>query len=195
MQPIETSVETKPGLAKPIAAYTLLAIVGIALVAIYAQAMWHSRTAEKAVCLSLDPVSLNLPAPTFTLPDLNGTQVSLEEHRGKIVLLHLWATWCPPCLEELPSLVALQQALNPKEAVLLPISVDDNAEIVKKFYEDHRFVTLPTLIDPKRDVAQRYGTEKFPESFLIDRNGVIRYRFVNQRNWASNIVAECFATL
>ncbi len=123
-------------------------------------------------------------APEFRLPDLNGRMTDLADFRGKFVMVHFWATWCPPCVEELPKLARLAEALKGTDFVLLAVSVnEDGAPAVQEFL-DQRGLTLPVvLLDPDRAVASRYGTFKFPETYLLDRDGIVRDKTIGPANW------------
>ncbi len=148
-------------------------------------------------CFALEPELLDMPAPTFTLKDLNGKKHRLEDYRGKVVFLNFWATWCPPCVEELPSLDALFRTADPRTFTILTVSVDDSAEVVKRFFSQHRRVAihLPVLMDSSRNVPAAFGTKKFPESYIIDGQGNVRFRFINKRDWSQPESLQCLQSL
>ena len=127
------------------------------------------------------PRTMDKPAPDFTVSDGSHT-VHLADYRGKVVLLNFWATWCAPCLEELPSLQALQQQLP--QVVVLAVSVDENPDAYRQFLEQHP-LNLLTVEDTERHVNALYGTSLFPETYVIDRRGVIRRKFVNAKDWTN----------
>lgn len=123
------------------------------------------------------------PAPQFQLQSLDGRTVRLADLRGKAVIVHFWATWCPPCVEELPALERFYGLLKGKPVELLAISVDDTgAETVREFMRKNG-LTLPVLLDPDKQVAASYGTFKFPETYLLDRNGIIRDKVIGAADW------------
>jgi cytochrome c biogenesis protein CcmG/thiol:disulfide interchange protein DsbE len=126
------------------------------------------------------PAGIGGPAPDFTVRDGERT-VSLHDYKGKVVLLNFWATWCPPCVEEMPSLIQLQSKLKDKVTVLA-VSVDVDAEGYRKFVKDHK-VDLLTVRDADQKSNTLYGTYKFPETFVIDREGKIRRKFIGAQNW------------
>ena len=135
-------------------------------------------------------------APDFAVPDLSGQAVRLSAHRGQVVLVNLWATWCPPCREEMPSMERLYRQLKDRGFVLLAVSQDeDGAAAVKPFVEQMK-VTFPVLVDPQGEVGRKYGVWGYPESFLLDREGRVVERVIGPRDWASeNQVAQIEALL
>ncbi len=126
------------------------------------------------------PALVNSPAPEFALKDADRA-VSLRELRGKIVVLNFWATWCPPCVEEMPSLVAMQQSMSGRVTVLA-VSVDLNEDAYRRFLRDHN-INLLTVRDPDQKANQLYGTVRFPETYVIDAGGVLRRKFIGPVEW------------
>ena len=149
------------------------------------------------------PESIGKPAPSFTIRDSDRT-VSLSELRGKIVILNFWASWCPPCIEEMPSLVHLQKKFQQKNVVVLAVSVDEDADAYHKFLKDHN-VDLLTVRDPGKQfadgkgvdapVAASYGTFRFPETYIIDRKGIIRRKFIGPIDWNQPEIVEYLSRL
>ncbi len=138
--------------------------------------------ARVAPYLQIHNVDVNDRAPAFELIADDGSGASLDDYRGKYVLLNFWATWCPPCVDELPSLNALHRQLEPEGLVVLGVSVDENAEAYERFLE--RFdVSFPTVRDPLMEVASLYGTTKYPETYLIDPEGTVIRKYVGAENW------------
>jgi len=108
----------------------------------------------------------------------------LSDLRGKVVILNFWASWCPPCLEETPSLNTLQEAIVPKGGMVLGISVDEDKDAYQKFLADNH-VVFPTYDDTSKKTATQYGTSMFPETFLIDRQGRLARKIVGPQDWQS----------
>ena len=128
-------------------------------------------------------------APEFRLRASDERFVALSDLRGKVVMVHFWATWCPPCVEEMPTLDKLYRSLMGKDFEMLAISVDEGgAEAVVPFLRKNG-LNVPVLLDPDRAIAGLYGTYKFPETYIVDRQGVVRYKAIGPRNWTdpSNI--------
>ena len=108
--------------------------------------------------------------------------MSLRNLRGRPVLVSFFATWCPPCVEEAPSLDKLARRLGDKATVLV-VSVDEDLDALKKFYASGSAATV--VRDESQKVPASFGTSKFPESFLIDQGGKVRYAFINKRDWST----------
>ena len=178
--------------------YGVLACVSLFLMVEYLSAVHAASPLERQrACHALEPREMSLEAPDFTLPNLAGTKVRLSSLRGTVVLLNFWATWCPPCVEELPSIIGLQQTDLGSDFELLTVSVDEEVAKVKPLLakQGPAGTKLPVLLDPKKKVATSFGTSKFPESYLIDKQGVIRYRFINKRHWTSPEALQCIRSL
>ena len=125
------------------------------------------------------------PALTFTGPD--GAPVTLAAFRGKPVLLNLWATWCAPCVEELPSLLAMQRA-HPEIAVVA-VSADQDDEVYRRFLKQHQ-VDVLTVRDADQKVNAMYGTVQIPETYVIDRQGVMRRKFIGAQDWTGPEITQ-----
>jgi thiol-disulfide isomerase/thioredoxin len=163
----------------------LAVILAVALVAVqFLRAADQTAAATRTnACRALrpDPVPAalqNREAPDFDLADATGKRWSLRSLRGRTVLLNFWATWCPPCAEEMPGMEDLARKLD-DHAVVLAVSVDENWDLVRRFFP--RGTPLSIVLDESKEVPKRYGTEKYPESFLIDGQGHVRHYFINTR--------------
>jgi len=132
-------------------------------------------------------VRIGSNAPDFSLT-ANGHTVELSQFRGKPVVLNFWATWCPPCVEEVPSLVALQKEMGDK-IVILAVSTDEDEDGYNKFVAKHMPGVL-TVRDGKHQVNSLYGSYAFPETYVIDRQGVIRRKFIGAVNWTSPEIVD-----
>jgi cytochrome c biogenesis protein CcmG, thiol:disulfide interchange protein DsbE len=147
------------------------------------------------------PTGIDISAPDFTIKDAERS-VTLSQLRGKIVVLNFWATWCPPCIEEMPSLVSLQKKFRGTDVTVLAVSVDDDADDYRKFLKDHG-IDLLTVREAgqKTDtgviapVSSRYGTYKVPETYIVDRNGIIRRKFIGAVDWNQQEIVEYLSRL
>lgn len=131
-------------------------------------------------------------AQDFTVKDSDRT-VSLHDYRGKVILLNFWASWCAPCIEEMPSLVQLQKRMAPKVTVVA-VSIDEDEAAYHKFLRDHN-VDLLTVRDPQQKTPMMYGTTGWPETFVIDSRGIIRRKFVGAINWTSPEIIQYLSKL
>ena len=127
------------------------------------------------------PAQLNIPAPDFTVSD-GTSSIHLANYRGKIVLLNFWATWCEPCIIELPSLIQLHH--DQPNLAILAVSVDEDPDAYSSFII-RRHIDLTTVRDPSESAAKLYHTEQWPETYVIDRKGVIRRKFIGAQDWSS----------
>lgn len=124
-------------------------------------------------------------APDFAVPDLAGKAVRLSALRGKVVLVSLWTTWCPPCRAEMPSMEKLYQRLRGRDFELLAVSQDeDGKRVVEPFVREMR-LSFPILVDPDHQVGDRYGVWGYPETFIVDRTGHVAEHVVGPREWDS----------
>ncbi len=114
-------------------------------------------------------------APDFSLTDLNGKTVALQQLKGKVVLLDFWAPWCPPCREELPALDALYKKYNNDGLVIIGIDIDDSEKLVAEFLQKAP-VSFTILIDRKGTLTRQYRFRTLPAAFIIGKDGVIRYQ-------------------
>jgi len=122
-------------------------------------------------------------APGFRLPALAGGGTELASLRGKVVVLNFWATWCPPCVSEMPSLERLHRTLAPEGLAVLAVSTDEDAAELQRFVTEQA-LTLPVLRDPGgRVAADDYHTTGYPETFVIARSGVLLQHTVGPAEW------------
>ncbi|HXH02088.1 MAG TPA: TlpA disulfide reductase family protein [Candidatus Competibacteraceae bacterium] len=136
-----------------------------------------------------------LEAPDFTLLDVEGRPVRLREFRGKLVFLNFWATWCPPCRLEMPSVQRLYQTFNETAFAMLAVSIDrQGVEAVKPFM-DELHLTFPALLDQKSEVARQYGLRGLPTTYLIDQDGRLIGAAVGGRDWSSSEAKTLIAGL
>jgi cytochrome c biogenesis protein CcmG/thiol:disulfide interchange protein DsbE len=127
------------------------------------------------------PENIDKPAPQFVLGD--GTRTAdLSKLRGRVVVLNFWASFCAPCVEELPSLLALQKQM-PNLAVVA-VSIDQDPNVYRHFLIEHH-VDVLTVRDEEQRVNALYGTVQIPETYIIDKQGLLRRKFIGAQNWTS----------
>lgn len=131
----------------------------------------------------LTPAKNRVPADAFTLRDLDGRLASLRDFEGKVVLLNFWATWCAPCLKEMPAMERLYQAYRPLGLVVVGVSVDQSSPTGVREFAQRLKVTYPILHDRDMIVSRLYNNPGVPVSFLIDRRGRITHRVLGEYDW------------
>lgn len=139
------------------------------------------------------PPRIGSNAPDFTVQD-SQNKITLSQYRGQVVVLNFWATWCAPCIEEMPSLVEMQRRMKAKGVTVLAVSVDVDEGAYKQFVRDHN-VNLNTVRDPSGKSNGLYGTFKFPETYIIDRNGVMRRKFIGAVEWTAPDIIDFLSKL
>jgi peroxiredoxin len=134
-----------------------------------------------------DPIRPGQPAPDFELALLDGpATLSLEQLRGRVVLLNFWATWCAPCEAEMPAMQRLHASLAGPDFELVAVSVDAGRDEVDAFRK-RLGLTFPIALDPEKRAANDYQSYRFPESYLIDRDGRILSRYIGPRDWDAEV--------
>jgi peroxiredoxin len=133
-------------------------------------------------------------APEVSLQSVDGKTMSLADYRGKVVLVHFWATWCPPCVEEIPTLERFYQQVFGSDIEVLAISVDNSADVLMTFLDRNK-VHFPVLRDPGGTTAGSYGTLKFPETYVIGRDGIVRYKVIGPMDWSMRSNVEIVRSL
>jgi cytochrome c biogenesis protein CcmG/thiol:disulfide interchange protein DsbE len=119
----------------------------------------------------------------FTFP-LNGKPTKLSDLRGKVVLVNFWATWCPPCVEETPSLKGLQQRIGSRGGMVLGVSEDDDQQAYDEFLKTYQ-IPFPTFRDTSKQIPAQYGTSMYPDTYVIGRNGKLDRKIVGPQDWTS----------
>jgi len=151
-----------------------------------------------AACQALNPDAIpaflqGRDAPDFELADSQGKKISLSAQKGHPVLINFWATWCPPCTEEMPSMEALAAGVAGTDIRVLAVSVDQKWDEVRRFFA--RGTRLGVLLDASAEVPKRFGTDKYPETFFIDAAGRVRHYFINKRDWSRPEAIACLESL
>jgi peroxiredoxin len=129
-------------------------------------------------------VAVGQVVPDFTLTDMEGRSVTLSQYRGKVVFLNFWATWCPPCREEMPAMERLHGVFEGQDFVMLAINVEQDLAPVRA-YLDKNPHSFTVLLDQQGTVQNLYRVFRFPETFLLDQEGRLVERFLGVRDWSS----------
>lgn len=138
------------------------------------------------------PPRVGAAAPDFSITDAQHT-VKLADFKGKPVLVNFWATWCAPCIEEMPSLVQLQKQLGDK-VTIIAVSEDADDKAYQQFIRDHN-IDLLTVRDVKQTTNEVYGTFKFPETYVVARDGTIKRKFIGAVDWTSPDIVQYLQSL
>ncbi len=141
-----------------------------------------------------EPPRPGAPAPPLELLDLNGDRHILEDYRGEVVVVNFWATWCPPCVDEMPSLQHLEDTLGSRGLRVLAVSVDERLSDVPAFVAEHRLRFL-VLHDLGKRVSRRWSVFQFPETWIVRRDGTLASHIVGARDWAAPESLEVFSSL
>ena len=189
-------------------ALAVAGVLSLFLAVQYVLALGPAVKRERAsACATLEPTESSplLGKLPVVAPDVQGTfydgrALKLSDFKGKVVFLNFWATWCPPCVEEMPSLKRLAQAFAGEPFAIFAPASESGWDKVRSFFPDGTplNVVLDSPVSADSNVgaaAARYGTEKLPETYLIDKQGSIRYYFVNKRDWSSPRARQCVRSL
>jgi len=132
-------------------------------------------------------------APEFSIVTDHGKKITATSFGGKVLVLNFWATWCQPCVQEIPSLNAFQKKFGNAGVVVVAVSIDKNPEKYKAFLSAVRPV-FDTMRDPAADVSAQYGTFQYPETYIIKDGRVLR-KFANAENWSSDSMTQYVQSL
>lgn len=153
---------------------------------------------------SFEPLAVGSRAPDFTYPNLEGEMVSLEGHRGEVVLVNIWATWCHPCRLEMPSMQRLYEEMGDEGFEILAVSIDQNPGGQDSFgrpnaglraFADSLGLTFPILHNRQGDIQDRYQTTGVPESFVVGRDGTIYKKVAGATEWDTDDKKELIRRL
>jgi peroxiredoxin len=139
-------------------------------------------------------VRIGAPLPALQVQSLGGATVSLDRLRGKVIVFNVWAVWCRPCREEMPSLERLSAQLDPDHFAVVGLSVDRDRYLVDEFLRRYR-IRFPIYLDPDRRVATQLGVKVFPETLLVAADGTLQARVIGARAWDRPAVRALLARL
>jgi thiol-disulfide isomerase/thioredoxin len=184
-----------------IAAYVLFVAVGALWVFWFAASLGPATEAQaEAPCRALEPVPRSGPAPEFTVEDLAGNKQTLQDLRGKFVIVNFWATWCEPCIREWPQLDRLAERLalaGRDDVAVLAISVDEDRTKVAPFLERMGLsqTGVRVLWDPTAKLHNAYGSEKLPDTYFVGRDGELIHAYINVRDWGRPAAYRCVESM
>ncbi|MEK7405211.1 MAG: TlpA disulfide reductase family protein [Acidobacteriota bacterium] len=138
-----------------------------------------------AIALREPLVNVDDTAPQFSIVADNGRTISRSDFGGRLLVLNFWATWCPPCVEEMPSLDQFQKTYAPSGVVVLGISVDRSADLYRNFLGKAK-VSFLTARDPDARISAKYGTFKYPETYIINQRGKVVEKMIGPANWTDD---------
>lgn len=133
-------------------------------------------------------------APDFQITTDGGKVLTRSDFGGKLLVLNFWATWCPPCVDEFPSLSEMAQDFQSKNIIVLGVSVDRNQQAYRQFVDRMR-PGFQTALDSEASISANYGTFKYPETYIIDSNGKVRMKFIGPRDWADQKIRSDIESL
>lgn len=155
----------------------LLIGTGLIAIGVMLVLLLSDQAAASTQDFSTVPVQVDFPAPELTLTNLDGEAASLADYRGKTVLVNLWATWCPPCREEMPTLLAFYEEYKSKDFVLIAVNQGDTAQDVELFVAQYG-LTFPVWLDQGSAAGRAFSTMNLPSSYVIDRGGQVRLMWI-----------------
>lgn len=145
------------------------------------------RLQDRLAALGFQIPQTRIQAAEFDLRDLEGGRVRLKDHRGKLVFLNFWATWCPPCRAEMPSMESLYRRLGNRGFEILAVDLQESREQVQEYVQENAF-NFPVLLDETGRVGAMYGVRNIPTTYLIDPQGAVLARSIGGREWDSEEV-------
>ncbi|OHD76884.1 MAG: hypothetical protein A2V99_12575 [Spirochaetes bacterium RBG_16_67_19] len=179
---------------RPNIGFSLACLLLLPLLAAPAAFAAGEVTAEEFKAMGLAALKEGTASIDFTLSDLSGKKVSLSSFKGKLVFLNFWATWCPPCRAEMPSMERLYQKLKGQGLVVLGVDLQEDAKSVQKFVNEHK-LTFPILLDSDGRVGTTYGARSIPTTYIIGRDGSALGGTVGGREWDSPEMIAFFTRL
>ena len=143
----------------------------------------------------LKPYQGNPQPQLLAIPDLKGKRRNLQDYRGKVVLVNFWASWCPPCVHEMPSMQRLADKLGTDDFTILAVNMAESSETIQTFLQTKVNIDFPVLLDQDGEALQRWGVFAFPTSYVIDKHGKIRYALFGSVDWDTQEMLQTFTRL
>ncbi len=149
---------------------------------------------EKLAAAGFEVPTRDIPSTDFELELLGGGPTKLSAYKGSVVLLNFWATWCPPCRQEIPSMEKLYSTLRTKGFVIVAVDLAESRDVVRTFVKANK-MTYPVLLDTAGSVGSLYGARSIPTTYIIGRDGRILARTIGSRDWSSPEMVSLFQSL
>jgi thiol-disulfide isomerase/thioredoxin len=165
----------------------LLALLQVAAIAIY-RGVEGKRSTATAETFRFEELSGDALAPDILLERSDGTRTSLQALGGGVRLVHFWATWCPPCVDELPGLFTTSRKLSAEGLTLIAISMDDDWDVIRTFFSGEVPAGIYRAVD--KDAYREFDVATLPDSYLVPRNGRLQLRYGGARDWLSAVAQE-----
>jgi thiol-disulfide isomerase/thioredoxin len=158
--------------------------------------IWLGLVPAMAAASALTPVEESYPAPAIDVPSLSGIRHSLSDHQGQVVVVNFWASWCPPCVKELPSMQALWERYEGRNFAMLAVNVGEDVDAVELFIETFDgLLDFYILLDNDLDVASRWKVVAMPTTFVVDASGAVVYRALGERDWTDPEIVSAIEAL
>ncbi len=161
-----------------------LIVISICFVIFVSAVSAANTLATKMSAAGLQAVREGTELLDFELQDLKGNNIKLSSYRGKVVFLNFWATWCPPCRSEMPSMETLYKEYRDRGLEILAVDLQEDRERVEAFFKEYG-LTFTALLDTSGKVGAMYGARSIPTTYIIDRKGFIVAGAIGSRDWAS----------
>ena len=156
----------------------------------YSSSSISAEKSEKPKTETLTRVPGSPAAPDFNLEDQNGNFVKLSDHKGKVVIVNFWATWCPPCRKEMPSMQRAWEVLRADDIEMLAINVGEDSDVIFAFTAEYP-VEFPLLMDKTSSVTRQWRVRGLPSTYVVDPDGKIVYQAIGSREWdADTLIKE-----
>ena len=149
---------------------------------------------ENLKYLDFEIITENINYFDFKLLDLNGNEVNLSDYQGKVIMLNFWATWCPPCRREMPSMEALYKKMEGSNFVMIAVNIQEKSSVVKEFIQKNKY-TFPVILDENGEASNKYQIRAIPTTYIIDTKGKVAGVFTGARDWDSKNVVNIFKEL
>ncbi len=156
-----------------------LFLIGFAFMAMVKPKAANNAASDEGTSSSVVPFPVNYAAPELSLQNINGETEALADYRDKVVLVNNWATWCPPCKAEMPTLVAYHNAHIADGFTVIAVEAGEPADLVSQFADSFQ-MTFPVWLDPNGKSLRAFGNGTLPNSYVIDRTGTVRYAWTGE---------------